>query len=330
MSGQALADSVASFYKNKQIQLVVGFGPGAAYDAFARLYAQFLGKHIPGHPTFVVENKPGAASLIAANYLYAEAPRDGSVIGTINRDMPLLSELDSSNVRFDATKFTWIGSPSDYKTDAFLMWMRNDVHKTLLSSNATSAPITIASTAKGSTSNDIAHLLKKTLKLNVKIIDGYQDDAALALAVDRKEADGVMIGITATNAIRPDWFHTGSGMHVILQFGHSARLSMFPDVPTAEELATDDLSRKELELAELPFKLGFPLLAPPGIPAERAAALQKAYSELSSDSGYLKEIEKLKFMYHPVGADELLTTVQQIKNAPQPVLDALRKLRSVQ
>src|SRR6185437_10844514 len=105
----ARADSVTDFYQGKVMHLVVGFGPGAAYDAFARLYAEFLPKYIPGHPTFVVENKPGAASLIAANYLYSAAPKDGTVIGTINRDMALLAVLDPSNVRFDVRNFNWIG-----------------------------------------------------------------------------------------------------------------------------------------------------------------------------------------------------------------------------
>ena len=116
----ASADSVADFYQGKLIHIVVGYGPGAAYDAFARLYAEFLGKYIQGHPTFVVENKPGAASLIAANYLYSVAPKDGTVIGTINRDMPMLALLDPRNVQFDPTKFNWIGSPSDYATDGFM------------------------------------------------------------------------------------------------------------------------------------------------------------------------------------------------------------------
>jgi tripartite-type tricarboxylate transporter receptor subunit TctC len=327
MSGRAFADDVESFYRNKQLQLVVGFGPGAAYDTFGRLAAQFLPRYIPGHPTIVIENKPGAASLIAANYLYSVAPKDGSVIGTINRDMALLAEIDSSNVRFDPRKFTWIGTPSDYKTDGFLMWVRDDVHKQLLSGPDAGAPITIASTAKGSNSNDVAHLLQTALNLNMKIIDGYQDDAALTLAVDRKEADGIMIGMTAVSAIRPDWLRPGSGMHVVLQFGPPTRLAKFPDAPTASELAKDDLTRSEIEVSELPFKLGFPLLAPPDLPADRTEALRKAYMEMSSDWGYLAEVKKLNLMYNPVGGAELEASVQKIHDAPPQIFEALRKLR---
>jgi tripartite-type tricarboxylate transporter receptor subunit TctC len=325
----ASADSVADFYKGKVIHLVVGFGPGAAYDGFARLYAEFLPKHIPGHPTFVVENKPGAASLIAANYLYSAAPKDGTVIGTINRDMALLAVLDPSNVRFDLRNFTWIGSPSNYGTDGFMLWVRDDVKDAdLIPSRKNPTPIEIASTAKGSTSNDIAHLLKDALKLNLKIIDGYQDDSALALAVDKKEAGGAMIGITATNATRPNWLQPGSGMHVVLQFARATRLPMFPNAPTARELATDDQSRAVIELAEEPFLLGFPLLGPPGIPPDRAEALKTAYENLNSDTDYLAQIQKLHFMFSPVGGDDLLATVKKILAAPQPVVDEMKTIRN--
>lgn len=325
----ASADSVADFYQGKLIHIVVGYGPGAAYDAFARLYAEFLGKYIPGHPTFVVENKPGAASLVAANYLYSIAPKDGTVIGTINRDMPMLAVLDPRNVRFDPTKFNWIGSPSNYATDGFMLWIRDDVKDSdLIASGKNPTPIEIASTAKGSTSNDIAHLLVDLLHLNLKIIDGYQDDAALALAVDKKEADGAMIGITATSAIRPSWLQPGSGMHVVLQFARATRLDLFPNAPTARELATDDRTRSVIELAELPFGLGFPLVAPPGIPQDRAEALKAAYQSLNSDPDYLAAIDRLHFRFSPVGGDELLATVNKILAAPQPVVEEMKALRS--
>lgn len=330
MMPAAAADSVAEFYQGKQVRIIVGFGPGAAYDAFARLYARFLPKYIPGNPAIIVENKPGAASLIAANYIYSAAPKDGTVLATINRNMPLLQELGDKNARFDAKNFTWIGSPSDYSSDGFFLLVRKDVaaKKSLLGDNSPN-PITIAATARGSTSSDIAHLLKTTLNLNVSIIDGYRDDSALVLAIDNHEVDGAMIGITATNAVRPDWMRKGSEMTALLQFARSTRHELFPDAPTARELASDQRTRDLIELAELPFKLGFPLIAPPEVPADRVDALQSAYMKMSADPEYLEQITNLRLMFSPVDGKSLLETVKRIQAEPSSVKDQMKSIWSL-
>jgi len=323
----AAAASVSEFYQGKQIRIIVGFGPGGGYDAFARLYARFLGKYIPGQPTFIVENKPGAASLITANYLYSAAPKDGTVLGTINRNMPLLQELGDKNARFDAKNFTWIGSPSDYRNDGFFLLVRRDVAavKSAISGN-TENPITIAASARGSTSSDIAHLLQTTLKLNVRIIDGYRDDSAIVLAIDNHEVDGAMIGITATNAVRPHWMRKGSEMQALLQFARDTRHDLFPDAPIARELAKDQRTRDLIELAELPFTLGFPLIAPPGVPDDRVAALQSAYMKMSADAEYLDQVNKLGFMFSPVDGKALLETVKRIQAEPASVKEEMKSI----
>jgi tripartite-type tricarboxylate transporter receptor subunit TctC len=327
ITSAASPDSVAAFYRGKQVRIVVGFGPGAAYDAFARLYARFLPKYIPGSPAIIVENKPGAASLIAANYIYSAAPKDGTVLATINRNMPLLQELGDKNARFDAKNFTWIGSPSDYSSDGFFLLVRTDVAaKKSLLSDRTDNQITIAATARGSTSSDIAHLLKTTLNLNVRIIDGYRDDSALVLAVDNHEVDGAMIGITATNAVRPDWMRKDGEMTALLQFARSTRHELFPDAPTARELAKDQRTRDLIELAELPFKLGFPLIAPPEVPADRVAALQSAYMKMSADPEYLEQITKLRLMFSPVDGKSLLETVKRIQGEPSSVKENMKSV----
>lgn len=324
---QARADSVSDFYQGKQIRIIVGFGPGAAYDGFARLYARFLGKYIPGNPGFIVENKPGAASLIAANYIYSGAPKDGTVLGTINRNMPLLQELGDKNARFDAKNFTWIGSPSDYSRDGFFLLVRKDVAraKSLLASGP-AGQITIAATARGSTSSDIAHLLQTTLKLNVRIVDGYRDDSAMVLAIDNHEVDGAMIGMTATNAVRPNWMRKGGDMQALLQFARSTRHELFPDAPTARELAKDQRTHDLIELAELPFALGFPLIGPPDMPADRVAALQAAYMQMSADPEYIEQTDKLGYMMSPVSGKDLLETVKRIQAEPPAVREEMKAM----
>jgi tripartite-type tricarboxylate transporter receptor subunit TctC len=324
---QAAADGVSDFYQGKQIRIVVGFGPGAAYDGFARLYARFLPKYIPGNPNIIIENKPGAASLIAANYIYSGAPKDGTVLGTINRNMPLLQELGDKNARFDAKNFTWIGSPSDYSTDGFFLLVRKDVaaSKSLLG-DGRGGQITIAATARGSTSSDIAHLLQTTLNLNVRIVDGYRDDSAMALAIDNREVEGAMIGMTATNAVRPEWMRKGSDVTALLQFARGARHELFPDAPTARELAKDQRAHDLIELAELPFALGFPLIGPPDMPADRVSALQEAYMKMSADPEYLEQTSRLGYMISPVSGKDLLETVKRIQAEPASVKEEMKSM----
>ena len=167
----AQADGLADFYKGKQVTLVVGYGPGGGYDIYGRIVAQFLGKYIPGNPTVIVQNMPGAGSLRAANYIYASAPKDGTVIGTFGRDIPLIGVMGgNSAVQFDATKFTWLGSPSSYQNDAYLLWVRDDAaDKTVADAQRPGGPpLIVAGTGEGSTGDDVTVLLRDALNLNIK------------------------------------------------------------------------------------------------------------------------------------------------------------------
>jgi tripartite-type tricarboxylate transporter receptor subunit TctC len=187
------ADPIADFYKGRTVTLIVGYGPGGGYDLFARLMARHLGRHIPGNPTIVVQNMPGAGSLRATNYLYTVAPRDGATIGSFARDMPLLAILRANAAAvFDPRRFTWLGSSSDFSHDAYLLMVRKDAPAKSIGDaiRLGGPPIVLGGTAEGTTGSDVPLVLRDTLGINIKLVSGYPDNGAIFLAVDRGEVNG--------------------------------------------------------------------------------------------------------------------------------------------
>jgi tripartite-type tricarboxylate transporter receptor subunit TctC len=327
----ARADAVADFYKGKVVSLVVGYGSGGGYDVYGRLVAAHLGKYIPGNPTVVVQNMPGAGSLRSVNYLYNTAPKDGTIIGTFARDMPLLGLIGNNpNVRFDPRKLTWLGSSSSYANDAYLLMTRKDAAvKSIADARAPGGPpLVLGGTAEGATGNDISTVLRDALALNIRIIVGYPDSNALFLAADRKETDGRFVGLSAVASSHPEWLRPDSGMQVLLQFARATRHPQFPGAPTARELASNDHARALIELAELPYRLSRPFAAPPGLPADRAKALQAAFLAVHQDPDYLDEAQRLKVDVSPIGGEEVLRAIDRIAGAPPDLLDYMKKLLS--
>jgi tripartite-type tricarboxylate transporter receptor subunit TctC len=325
----ARADAVADFYKGKQVNLIVGYGPGGGYDVYGRLVARHIGRHIPGNPNVVVQNMPGAGSLRAANHIYSAAPKDGTVFGIFARNMPLLGILGGNpNVQFDARKFTWLGSSSSFVTDAYLMIVRADAPvKTIEDARKPGGPqLVLGGTAEGATGNDVPVLLRDTLGLNIRLIAGYTDSNALFLAIDRGEIHGRTTDYSSIKTNRPDWLKPNSGMNVLLQFARTTRHPDFPNVPTARELAPTDAARALIELGELPYTLARPFAAPPGIPTERAKALQAAFLAAHKDPQLLEEAAKLQLDITPIGGDEILAHIERISKAPAEQLDYIRKL----
>lgn len=326
------AATVADFYRGKQIRVIAGSGIGGAYDAMARLLSRYLGQYVPGNPAVIVENMPGASGLTAANYIFNTAPKDGTVIGTFSRDIPTLAVLGlNSNVRFDPREFIWLGSPSSYANDGYLLWARADAKVKSIQDlrGPGTDQLVLASEPEGSAANDNAIFMRDVLQLkNLKIVAGYSGDAAEGLAIDRHEADAMLMGFTATSSLRPQWLKPDSGMRVLLQFARSKRLPQFPGAPTADELASDPQARALLAFSEIPFKLAWPMAAPPGLPSDRADALRSAFLAVQTDAKYLAEAQRLKLDISPIGGSELSSLIEQLYSASPEVLDRMRRLRA--
>jgi len=325
----ARADAVEDFYKGKQVTIIVGYGSGGGYDVYARVLARHLGRFIPGNPTVIVQNMPGAGSLRAANYIYNVAPKDGTAIAMFSPAMPVRAILGgNASVKFDAEKLTWLGSSSSFANDAYMLVVRADgPNKTVEEARRPGGPpIVLGSSAPGSNSHDIPVLLHDALGLNVKMVTGYRGSAGLFLATERGEVQGRMVNLTGIKAVKPDWLKPDSGYKVLLQFGRKTRAADLKDVPTARELAANPSSLALIKLAEAPFEFSRPFAAPPGIPADRAKALQKAFQDVHRDPQFLADAQKADLDISPTGPQEVAEALAAIRTADPKHLDYLRKL----
>jgi len=328
-ASQARADTVADFYRRKQVNLIVGYGPGGGYDVYARLLGRHLGRHIPGEPAVVVQNMPGAGSLRAVNFLYNVAMRDGTVLAHFSRNMPLIGLLGSNaNAQFDPRRLVWLGSSSSFAKDAYILIVRTDAPvKTIEDARRAGGDhLVLGGTAEGTTGNDVPIILRDTIGLNVKRVVGYPDSGALFIAMERGEVHGRTTDLSSVKTIKPDWLKPGSGFHVLVQFARETRHPDFPDVPTARELARNEAARSLIELTELPYKFSRPFAAPPGVPPERAKALQEAFLATHRDPLYVEEATRLNIDVSPTSADEAMAALARIERAPPQLLDYLRKL----
>ena len=280
-------------------------------------------------PAIVVQNMPGAGSLRAANHIYNNVPRDGTAIGTFSRNMPMMGTLGGNkNVQFDARKFTWLGSPTSVKDDANLLWVRKDTGiRTIEDLIRPGGPEAIlGSSAEGSASNDVVMVVRDALGARIRLISGYRDSNALFPAIERGEIHGRFVGISVVGSSHPHWFGPDSPVHPILQFARSSRHQKLPHVPTAREMAKDGPSRILIEAAEVPAMLARPFVGPPGIPPERAKALQIAFMAAANDPDFAADGEKIKVEVSPVGPDEALRMLDLLATAPPDIKDRLREL----
>jgi tripartite-type tricarboxylate transporter receptor subunit TctC len=328
-ASQARAEDVADFYKRQRISLIVGNGTGGGYDVYARLLAHYMSDYIPGNPSIIVQNMPGAGGLRAANYVYNVAAKDGTVFGTFARHIPLFGFIKSNqNVQFDPVKFTWLGSSSSYENDAYLLIVRRDAKIKSIEEarRAGGPPIILGSTAEGASSDAIAILIRDWLDFNVKIIPGYRDSGALFLAIERGEIEGRTVGLSALRSNRPDWLRPNGLIRALLASGRATRHPDFPDTPTARELARNAEDRDLIEILEIPYKLSRPFTAPPGVPADRAKALQDAFLAAHKDPRYLADAEKLGIDVSPIGGQEVLALLGRIAKTPPDQLKRIEKL----
>ncbi len=334
----AHADEVADFYRGKTVQVVVGYGPGGGNDIYARLLARHLGRHLPGNPGTVVQNMPGAGSLVAANHLAHVAPKDGTAIGTFARNLPLASVLGGNpNIRFDARKLTWLGSASSYRDDAYILWVRPEAKVTSIEAarKPGGEPLVLAGTSEGDTSYDVPVLLRQALGLNIKLIGGYRDSNGMFLAIERNEVDGRVADLSSVSSSRAHWLKPvsaksesgqGGAMLTLLQFGRATRHQNFAGVPTARELARTAADRNLIEMMEAPFALTRPYVAPEAVPPARAKALQAAFMAVQKDAAYLEEAARLKLDISPIGPSEVEALLARIAASPEDMKAAARKL----
>lgn len=319
----AMADD---FYTNRSVRLVVGTSAGGGADITARLLARHLGRHIPGNPTFVIVNQPGGGGLVLANRIANAAPRDGSEISTMERAIPQLAYMGDPQVRFDPLKLTWLGSLSSYKNDAFMLLVNADFPAdTVEQLKSAGKPARVGASRQGSTNLSFALLAKQVMGLPVEAIAGYAGTAKIALAMQSKEVDGQFIGLVSIQATQQDMWQRKL-VKPLLQIGRRERHPDLPNVPTGRELIKDSNGLALLEFAELPFFMAQSYVAPPEIPAARAAILRAGFMRVTKDPEYIAEAKKLHIDNSPIDHKELETLLMRARDTPKSVIDAYSKV----
>ncbi|HTI88603.1 MAG TPA: hypothetical protein VL966_18530 [Alphaproteobacteria bacterium] len=315
----ARADSIEDFYKGKTLSFVIGSNTGGSYDSYGRLLAAHFGRHVPGNPTLVPQNMPGASGIKSATYLYQIAPKDGSTIGTFNQSMGQRQVLEPQSVQFDVSKFNWIGAMAS-SVNVFITWHTSGV-KTI--EDARTKEVVMGALSDDGGNAVYPFLLNKFLGTKFKVVLGYQGGNTIQLAMERGEVDGRGSVIwSGFKAGWPNWIAEHK-VNILVQLGLN-KDSDLPDVPLLIDLAKDDTQRQIFRLISSDTIMGFPIAAPPGAPADRVNTLRKAFAETLADPVFVADAEKRNLPIRPSPGDEVQKVMTSIITTPPEVVAILK------
>jgi tripartite-type tricarboxylate transporter receptor subunit TctC len=315
----ARAQSVEDFYKGKTISFVIGYSPGGGYDTYARLVARFMGDHIPGKPTIVPRNMPGASSRVAAAFVFNVAPKDGTVLGTGDQSLALAQAM-GEKLQFDTTKFIYIGNPSA-ENNTTVTWNTSPV-KTIEDAKKQEVPM---GATGGSTSSQYPRVMNAVLGTKFKVILGYPGGNDINLAMERGEVGGRGSNSWASwKATRPEWVKDKK-INILVQIGLTKAPDL-PDVPLLMDLAANPDDRALLRLLSAPSGIGRPIFTTPGVPADRVKALREAFQATITDPAFVEEAKKVGLEIDPVSGEDLQKIVAEIVATPEAIAKRLADL----
>jgi tripartite-type tricarboxylate transporter receptor subunit TctC len=317
----AQAQSLADFYKGKQISVIIYSAAGSAYDVYARLLARHMGRHIPGNPGFLPKQMPGAGGLKATEYLYRFAPKDGTVFGTISRGNPFEPILGNTKANFDPFKMVWLGS-MNREVSLAISWHTAKV-KTF--DDLKKTELLIPGTGAGADSQILPVAFNNLAGTKFKIILGYPNTTKAALSMEQGELDG--IGYWSWSAIKqghPDWIKDKK-INLLLHTGLKAHPEL-PGVKLIREAATTEIDKKALEFILAREILGRPFVAPPDLPADRAGALRQAFAASLKDAELLKDAERSRMEIDLVTGEEVDALLKTVSGTPADVLARVKQV----
>jgi tripartite-type tricarboxylate transporter receptor subunit TctC len=315
--------SVEDFYKGKNIDLVIGYSPGGGYDLYARMVGQHIGKHIPGNPTIIPRNMPGAGSRTAVAWIANVAPKDGLAIATADQSLSVAQAMGDkalTDMKIDTSKLIYIGNPSaDNNTTS--MWHTSKV-KTIEDAMKIEAPM---GATGGSTSSQYPRAMNALLGTKFKIILGYPGGNDINLAMERGEVEGRGSNAWASwKSTRMDWIKEKK-ISILVQIGLTKAPDL-PDVPLMMDLAKNADDKAVLKLLSASTTIGRPLFTSPGVPEERVKALRKAFDDTMKDPEFLKDAQTRGFDINPVNGEEMQKIVVDIVATPRAVADRLQSI----
>jgi tripartite-type tricarboxylate transporter receptor subunit TctC len=308
------APDVASFYRGRELFMEIGYSPGGAYDVYARAVGRFLGKHVPGHPTLVPKNLEGAGSLRLANWLYNVAPKDGSEIGTIGRGLAFDPLFGDRAAEFDPLKFTWLGSANN-EVSVCVAWSTSGITRL---EDLYTRPMTVGGTGGGSDTDVFPQVINGVLGTKMKLVTGYPGGNDVNLAMERGEVQGRCgWSWSSVVATHPDWVRDHK-INILAQLS----LSKHPDLPNVPLIMDFAKTAEQKQILKLIFArqvMGRPYLAPPGLPSERALALQQAFMDTMKDPDFLAEAKREKLEINPVSAQDIEQLLKEAYQTPKAI-----------
>jgi tripartite-type tricarboxylate transporter receptor subunit TctC len=318
LGGRSSAQTPEQFYKGKLLDLEIGYPTGGSNDAYGRLIASHLGKHIPGTPNIVPRNVPGAGSFLAVNRVFSTLPKDGTVIGLGAPTLALDEKLGSQGVRFKTAELNWLGRV-DTLINIVMMWKTSPV-KTI--ADAQKIASTLSGTGAGSTVSIYPTVLNNVIGTRFKLVMGYRGSNEAMLAMERGEVEGHSTAWSAVKVAKPDWLRDKT-VTLIVQFALK-RHPELPDIPTAVELARNDGERAVLAAIMNASEVGTAFFTSPGVPPDRLAALRRAFEETTKDPEFLAEAERARLGVSPLSGEELQKLVAQVSSLPPALLERVR------
>jgi tripartite-type tricarboxylate transporter receptor subunit TctC len=323
-AGVGAAFGADDFYKGRDIRLVVSTAPGGAYDSYARLLAQVFGDHIPGSPTIVVQNMPGAGGLKTANYMYAAAPRDGTVIAGTHSSVPAAPLISPDAAKFDSRKLSWIGSIT---SDPYVGYVWHTAPIETLE-DAKTTEVIMGGISVGTAGVDMAILARDMFGLKFKIVTGYKGSNDVKLALERGEIQGTFSnGWSSLKTAEPEWLRKKK-IRIIVQHGLK-KIPELPDVPLFIDLAHNEADRQVLTFMLAREEAAKPYFAPPEIPTDRLAILRRAFDASINDRRFIAAANKADFsLVDPMTGEELASLVLQLSQTPTSVIERINRMLS--
>ena len=316
----AVSAQPAEPYAGRSVSVIIGFGPGGGYDLWGRTVARHIGRHLPGKPNVIPQNMPGAGSYVAASHIYNAAAKDGTVLAIIARDVALGPLTGAPGARFDATRMSWIGTP----TKEHNVCIAYHTAAVKSAQDLRDKQLILGDTGPGTGTRSYPRVLNDLLGFKFKLVGGFQSSADVFLAMERGEVDGICESLDSVNNRRPDWI-SGKKVNVLLQGG----VGPHPDlkgVPFVLELARNPEERQVLEFLYAGQGIGRPFVAPPDMPAERLKMLRDAFNATMKDAEFVADARRSKLELEPEDGEHLAALIRKIYATPRPIIDRVGNL----
>jgi tripartite-type tricarboxylate transporter receptor subunit TctC len=315
-------DAVETFYKGRTINSVVPFGPGGGYAIYSQIMARHLGQFIPGNPQIVLQYRPGAGGIVASNYMYNVAPRDGSVMAMVSDSVALASVIDADKTKYNVNEFIWLGAIERVNN---VLAVRADTGVRTLK-DLLKKEVVVGASGPGSPTSLLPALLRWLEPLKIKTIEGYEGINPMFIAIDRNEIAGATVSWTIFKTLRKQWFDSGF-LVPIVQFG-STKESDLPNAPLAIELARSTEQQSVARFMASNVDVGRSFILPPGVPADRVAALRTAFDRMVKNQAFIDEITKAGFQLSPATGPEVQSAVAQATKLDAELTKKIRNMVS--